>query len=137
MSPAPLRAAVLIGLTSLALAACGGAGEPSPATADLAARTDRVAELIEAGDDCAAEQEALELVRAADDAADSGDISADLADRVAATTQRATADLTCAPEPAPVTPADDDEDDEDDDRGKGRGKAKGEAKGHDDEDEDD
>ncbi len=138
------RASAAALLVTVALAACGGGDSASDETATAAAPTlpralaeelalasDEVAELIEAGDGCAASERAAELRERTLAAVESGEVPTELEDPLVRAVEALATGIVC--EPA-ATEEDDDEDDED--RGKGKGKAKGKDKGEDDEGED-
>jgi hypothetical protein len=126
------------------VAGCGGeeraAAPPLPAALaeGLAARSDSVAERLEAGDGCAARAEAealqAETIAAVNDRRIPQRYQEELLGSVAALLES----IECAPPPPPGDEADDDEDkdddkeekeDEDDANGKGKDKGKGKGKG--------
>lgn len=119
----------------VALAACGGDDSASNETETAAAPTlpgalaeelalasDEVADLIEAGDGCAASERAAELRERTLAAVESGEVPAELEDPLVTAVEALATDIVC--EPA----ATEDEEDDDEDRGKGKGKAKGKDK---------
>jgi hypothetical protein len=136
-----MSAAALV--VAVALAACGGddsasdetetAAAPSLPRAlaeELAQTSDEVADLIEAGDGCAASQRAGELRDRALAAVESGDVPPDLERPLIVAVDRLTTQIVC--EPAP------EEEDEDDDKENGNGdKDKDKDKGGGNGDEDD
>jgi hypothetical protein len=139
------RATAAALLVTVALAACGGGDGASDETATAAAPTlpralaealalasDEVADLIEAGDGCAASERAAELRERTLAAVESGDVPAELEDHLVTAVEALATGIVC--EPA----ATEDEEDDDEDSGKGKGKAKGKDKGEgEDDDEDD
>jgi hypothetical protein len=138
------RASAAALLAAVALAACGGDGAGSdeaetaavpslpPALAEeLAATSDEVAELLEAGDGCGAAERAAELREQALAAAESGAVPSQLERPLATAVDRLATQIVCEP-----ATTEEDEDDEDE-RGKGKGKAKGKDEDKGDEDEDD
>jgi hypothetical protein len=137
------RATAAALLVTVALAACGGGDGASDETATAAAPTlpralaeelalasDEVADLIEAGDGCAASERAAELRERTLAAVEGGDVPAELEDHLVTAVEALATGIVC--EPA----ATEDEEDDDEDSGKGKGKAKGKDKGEDDEDDD-
>lgn len=119
----------------VALAACSGDDSASNETETAAAPTlpgalaeelalasDEVADLIEAGDGCAASERAAELRERTLAAVESGEVPAELEDPLVTAVEALATDIVC--EPA----ATEDEEDDDEDRGKGKGKAKGKDK---------
>jgi hypothetical protein len=134
-----VSAAALV--VALALAGCGGDDRASNATETAAAPTlpralaeelalasDDVAELLEAGDGCAASERAADLRERALAAVESGDVPAALEEPLVTTVEGLAARIVCEP----ATTEKDDED-----RGKGKGKGKEKDKGDDEgEDED-
>jgi hypothetical protein len=137
------RASAAALLVTVALAACGGGDSASDETATAAAPTlprtlaeelalasDEVADLIEAGDGCAASERAAELRERTLAAVESGEVPAELEDPLVTAVEALATEIVC--EPA----ATEEEDDDDDDRGQGKGKAKGKDKGEDDDQDD-
>jgi hypothetical protein len=125
------RASAAALLVTVALAACGGGDGASDETATAAAPTlpralaeelalasDDVADLIEAGDGCAASERAAELRERTLAAVESGDVPAELEDPLVTAVEALATEIAC--EPAAT-----EEEDDDEDRGKGKGKAKG------------
>ena len=133
-------------LLVLAFAACGGEssadeqqpappGIPAGVAQDLADQADGIAATLESGDVCGAAHQADELLAAATDAINSGDVPTEFQESLLGTAQKLQADINCPP------PADEDveeEEDEDEDReegesdeekGKGRGKGKDKKEG--------
>jgi hypothetical protein len=129
---------------ALGLAACGGDGEggaaptttgaqpaqtppepvlPAEIGAELAAASDEVAVLLEANDSCAAEVKARELRQRVAQAADDGEVPAELQKPLLTAVRRLEAQIACEPQA--------EEDDDDDDEDSGRGKKKGRDKGGD------
>jgi hypothetical protein len=138
------RATAAALLVTVALAACGGGDGASDETATAAAPTlpralaeelalasDEVADLIEAGDGCAASERAAELRERTLAAVESGDVPAELEDHLVTAVEALATGIVC--EPA----ATEDEEDDDEDSGKGKGKAKGKDKAEDDDEDDD
>jgi hypothetical protein len=134
-----VSAAALV--VAVALAACGGddtasdetgtaaaASLPRSVAEELALASDDVAELLEAGDGCAASGRAAELRERTLAAIENGDVPAPLEQPLLTAVDRLAAQIVC--EPATTQ-----EEDEEGDRGKGKGKAKG--KDNDDEEDDD
>ena len=134
------RASAAALLVTVALAACGGGDGASDETATAAAPTlpralaeelalasDDVADLIEAGDGCAASERAAELRERTLAAVKSGEVPAELEDPLVTAVEALATEIVCEP----ATTEDDDED-----RGKGKGKAKGKDKGEDDDQDD-
>ena len=121
---APLLAAIAL---ALPLAACGGSGEtsapapklPRALAADLAERSDRIAETLDAGDVCSADQ-ADDLQATAIGAINAGDVPPALQEDLQATANDLVDTINCPP------PEKKDEDDD-----KGNGEDKGEKKGKD------
>jgi hypothetical protein len=81
-----------------------------------------VADLIEAGDGCAASDRAAELRERTLAAVESGEVPPELEDPLVTAVEALATEIVCEP----VATEEDDEDDED--RGKGKGKAKGKDK---------
>lgn len=136
------RASAAVLLVTVALAACGGGDSASDETATAAAPTlpralaeelalasDEVADLIEAGDGCAASEAAADLRERTLAAVESGEVPAELEDPLVTAVEALATEIAC--EPAATGEEDDDED-----RGKGKGKAKGKDKGEDDDQND-
>jgi hypothetical protein len=146
-TPVHRRAFAAALLVAVALSACGGDGgasdeaEPPAAPSlpralaeELAAASDDVAELLEAGDGCAAAERAAELREQALAAVESGAVPPQLERPLATAVERLATQIAC--EPATT------EEDEDDEDERGKGKAKGKDKDKDkdkgdEEDEDD
>lgn len=128
-------------VAALALAGCGGDDRASNATETAAAPTlpralaeelalasDDVAELLEAGDGCAASERAADLRERALAAVESGDVPTALEEPLVTAVEGLAARIVCEP----ATTEEDDQD-----RGKGKGKGKEKDKGDDEgEDED-
>ena len=118
----------------LAVAACGG-GEterdaaptlPAALAAELAGRSDTVAERLEADDPCGALAEAEALQADTIAAVNEGRVPAPFQEELGAAVASLVASIECTPPPPP--PVSDEEDEEDDGepgKGKGRGKGKG------------
>jgi hypothetical protein len=121
--------AVAIVLASAALAACGSGTEPPPpqpklsaATAEeLAAQSDKVAELLVAGDACSALEEARRLQQDAIAAINEGKVAAAFQEHLGTAVNDLAGRIQC------VAPPEDDEEE----RGRGKGKGKGKGKKHD------
>lgn len=121
-------------LLAAVAAGCGG-GEPAPPpslpaalVADLAARSDAVAQKLEAGDACGARAEAAALHADAIAAVNAGRVPARYQEELVSSVAVLVASVECVPPPV----ADKDEDKvENEDRGKGKGKH-----GQDDEEDD-
>ena len=137
------RASAAALLVTVALAACGGGDSASDETATAAAPTlpralaeelalasDEVADLIEAGDGCAASGRAAELRERALAAVESGKVPAELEDPLVTAVEALATEIVCEPAAA-------EEEDDDEDRGKEKDKAKGKDKDKDKGDEDD
>lgn len=105
---ARLTTAVLAALLAIAVAACGGdAGSdeeppqiPTAVAERLAALSDETADELEAGDDCAAQETADELERAALES--EPQIPAELRGQLREGIQRLTAGISCVPEPVVI-----------------------------------
>ena len=132
------RASAAALLVTVALAACGGGDSASDETATAAAPTlpralaeelalasDEVADLIEAGDGCAASERAAELRERTLAAVESGEVPAELEGPLVTAVEALATGIVCQP-----AATEDEEDDDDEDRGKG--KVKGKDKGEDD-----
>jgi hypothetical protein len=140
------RASAAALVVVVALAACGGDDSASNETETAAAPTlpgalaeelalasDEVADLLEAGDRCAASERAAELRRRTLAAVESGEVPAELEDPLVTAVEALATGIVC--EPAPAEEEDDDE--EDDGNGKAKEKEKKKDKGEgDNEDED-
>ena len=140
------RASAAALVVAVALAACGGddgaSNEVETAAAptlpralaeELALASDDVAELLEAGDGCAASERAADLRERTLAAVESGEVPPELEEPLVTAVERLASRIACEP---PVT-EDDDEDEDDDDngnRGKGKGKGKDKDDGEDDDD---
>jgi hypothetical protein len=133
------RASAAALLVTVALAACGGGDSASDETAtvaapslpralaeELALASDEVADLIEAGDGCAASERAAELRERTLAAVESGEVPAELEDPLVTAVEALATEIAC--EPAATK-------EDKDDRGKGKAKAKGKDKKNEDEDE--
>jgi hypothetical protein len=127
-----VSAAALV--VAVALAACGGddsasdetgtaaaASLPRSVAEELALASDDVAELLEAGDGCAASGRAAELRERTLAAVENGDVPAALEQPLLTAVERLAAQIVCEP-------ATTEEEDEEDDRGEGEDKAKGKDK---------
>jgi len=138
------RASAAALLVTVALAACGGGDSASDETATAAAPTlpralaeelalasDEVADLIEAGDGCAASERAAELRERTLAAVESGEVPAELEDPLVTAVEALATEIVCEP-----AATEEEDDDDDDDRGQGKGKAKGKDKGEDDDQDD-
>lgn len=136
------RAAGKVALVlAVGLAGCGGsdAGEtrraeprlPESLAADLAARSDRIADRLAAGDGCGAATQAAELQRAVIDAINARGVPAALQEELQSAANALAARIDCVPPAPPPAPAADtvDEDDEGEARGKRKGRGKGRGKG--------
>jgi hypothetical protein len=114
---------------AVTLAGCGGGSEQEPppsridqATAEtLAAESERIAELLDAGDECTAAHQADELKRSVDRAVAAGRVPSDLGTELAKTAEALVNEVNCPPPPPPP----DEDEDEDDEGKKGKGKGKG------------
>ena len=125
------HSALLLLLLAAAAAGCGGS-EPVPPpslpaalAADLAARSDAVAQRLEAGDGCGARAEADALQADAIAAVNAGRVPARYQEELVSSVAVLVASVECVPPPVA---------DEDDDEGKDRGKGKGKD-GHGEEDD--
>jgi hypothetical protein len=135
-APAACLAALFVAV--LALAGCGGDDDgtpPRPAiearlAQDLAARSDAVANALDAGDVCTAAVRADELVAAANDAVARGRIPRGLRDRLISAAIGLQNEVNCPPPAAPTT-VEAPEDEEDGQRGRKRGKGKKRGEGDD------
>jgi hypothetical protein len=123
------RASAAALLVTVALAACGGDGGasdevetaaaptlPRALAEELARASDEVADLIEAGDGCAASERAAELRQRTLAAVDSGDVPSELERPLVTAVERLAAQIVCEP----ATTEEEDEDDDEGDRGKGK-----------------
>ena len=121
-------------LVAVALAGCGGDESASDETATAAAPTlpralaeelalasDEVAELLAAGDGCAASERAADLRERTLAAVESGNVPAALEQPLVSAVEGLATRIVCEP-------ATTEEDDDQDDRGQGKGKAKGKDK---------
>lgn len=137
------RASAAALLVTVALAACGGGDGASDETATTAAPTlpralaeelalasDEVADLIEAGDGCAASERAAELRERTLAAVESGEVPAELEDPLVTAVETLATEIVCDPAAA-------EEEDDDEDRGKEKDKAKGKDKDKDKGEDDD
>ena len=128
-------------VVAIALAACGGDGGasdevetaaapslPRALAEELASASDDVAELLEAGDGCAASQRAAELREEALAAVDSGDVPSELERPLVTAVERLAAQIVCEP----ATTEEEDEDDHEGDRDKGKENDKDKDKNGDD-----
>jgi hypothetical protein len=117
-------------MVAVALGACGGDDSASDGTEtaaapslpqavaeELALASDDVAELLEAGDGCAASGRAADLRERALAAVENGDVPAELEQPLLTAVDRLAAQIVCEP-------ATTEEEDEKGDRGKGKGKGK-------------
>ena len=124
-------------VVALALAGCGGDDRASNATETAAAPTlpralaeelalasDDVAELLEAGDGCAASERAADLRERALAAVESADVPTALEEPLVTAVEGLAARIVCEP-------ATTEEDDQDRGKGKGKGKDKGDDEGED------
>jgi hypothetical protein len=120
------------------LTACSGEAEPPPeqprlpaaVASDLAQRSDRVADLLAAGDQCGAAQAADELQHATIEAIEQGRVQPAFQEELAAAAAALVNEVNCPPPPPTTTEAEDGEDDgEDEGNGNGKGKKNGKKKG--------
>jgi len=117
----------LYALAVLLLAgACGGGAEVAPpptiepATAErLAATSDSIADLIDAGDVCGAAGRADELLAQVTEAINAGNVPARFQEDLTSKANELVDEVNC-----PRPPETDDEEDDDDDEGRGKGKKK-------------
>lgn len=125
-------------LVAVALAGCGGDDSASDETTTAAAPTlpralaeelalasDEVAELLAAGDGCAASERAADLRERTLAAVESGNVPAALEQPLVSAVEGLATRIVCEP-------ATTEEDDDQDDRGKGKGKGKAKGKDKDD-----
>lgn len=127
------------------LAACGGSDGgrtqqaeprlPASLAADLAKRSDLIADTLAAGDGCRAARQAAELQRAVIDAINARRVPAALHEDLQSAANALAVRIECAPPaPPPAIATGTVEEDEDEDRGnrtgRGKGKGKGKGKGH-------
>jgi hypothetical protein len=116
----------------LALAGCGGAPEesapeptlPAPVAVGLAERADGVADLLAAGDTCAAAAEADELLDETIRAVRAGDVPPELQEELVTGANELVHRIECTPAQTETEPDDDDDDDgegDDDDGNRGNG----------------
>ena len=114
----------------LAVAGCGG-GEterdaaptlPAALAAELAGRSDAVAERLEADDPCGALAEAEALQADTIAAVNEGRVPARFQEELGAAVASLVDSIECTPAPPPVS---DEEEDDEQGKGKGRGKGKG------------
>jgi hypothetical protein len=99
----------------LALAACGGGGDARPEEPGLlprlaerlAAQSEAIADKLDAGDTCAAAQEADALEDAVEQAIGSGDVPASLQSELLATARELQNEVNC-PQPPPPPPPEED-----------------------------
>ena len=119
-------------LLLILLAGCGGesAAPPPPqpkiqrATAEqLAARSDAIADALDAGDVCTAAVRADELQDAVIEAINAGAVPPALQEELQSRANELVNTVNCPPPPAETET--DEEEDEDDGKGKGKGKGKG------------
>jgi hypothetical protein len=138
------RASAAALVVAVALAACGGDDSasteaetaaaptfPRALAEELAVASDDVAQLLEAGDGCAASKRAAELREQALAAVDSGDVPPELERPLVTAVERLASRIVCEP----ASTEDDDEDD--DERGKGKAKGKDKDKKNDEDEDDD
>lgn len=139
------RPLVLCSLAAVLLAACSGSTPPPRGVDLLADQADRVAQLLEEGRGCAAEEALRTLDAMADDR-----VTAEVRDTVASFASSAQQAVTCpppGPTQAPSSPSpqdrdddedgkdkdkDDDEDEDEDDEHPGQGRGRGRGGGNDD-----
>ena len=125
-------------VVALAFAACGGDDSasnetqtaaapsfPSALAEELALVSDDVADLLEAGDGCAAAERAAELRRQTLAAVDAGDVPPEFEQPLLTAVDRLGAQIVCEP-----ASGEDDEGDDDENGNPGKGKAKGKDKGN-------
>jgi hypothetical protein len=121
--------AACLALSPLAsLTACSGEAEQEPeqprlpaAVADeLAAHSDRVAELLAAGDQCGAAHAADELQGATLEAINRGDVPAPFQEELTASAGALVDEVNCPPPPPPQDDEADDDDGDDDGKSKGK-----------------
>jgi hypothetical protein len=100
--------------------------------ADLAERSDEVAETLAAGDECGAAAQAADLRGAVVDAINAGDVPPRLQEELTGAANDLASRIECVepppPPPPPATTAEEEDDEDDEDRGKGKGKAKDKKK---------
>ena len=121
----------------LAVAGCGG-GEterdaaprlPAALAAELAGRSDAVAERLEADDPCGALAEAEALQADTIAAVNEGRVPAPFQEELGAAVASLIASIECTPAPPPpVSDEEDDEEEDDGEQGKGKGRGKGKGK---------
>jgi hypothetical protein len=128
-------AKAVVAAAALALAGCGGdGGEPVETTArptlprsvaeDLAARSDAVADALDAGDVCTAAVRADELLGATVAAINRGDVPTVFQEDLTARANELVNSVNCPPPAPPPTTTEEDAGGGDDGRGKGRNKKK-------------
>lgn len=125
MFPTRLSLVLLASATTLASCAGGGAVVPADVAEDLAAQAETVAQLVEEGDGCAAQEEAAAL-RSDVESHQGGALTQPVADELLGALTDLEAQIDCTP-PEPDPPP------EEDDRGGGGGEGKNDK---DDKDED-
>ena len=120
----------------LVVAGCGGGEEraeppplPAPLAQDLAARSDAVADRLDAGDACAARTEAEALQAETIDAVNDRRVPRRYQEQLLGSVTALVESIECVEQPAPQPTGDeDDEGDDEDDEDRGKGKAKGKDK---------
>jgi hypothetical protein len=118
------------------LTACSGEPEeqpeqprlPAAVASDLAARSDRVADLLAAGDECGAAQAADELQTATIQAIERGQVPTEFQEELAAAAGALVDEVNCPPPPEEPDEDAGEDDDEDKDKGKDNGNGKGNKK---------
>ena len=121
------------------LTACSGEPEaepeqprlPAAVASDLAARSDRVAELLAAGDQCGAAHAADELQTATIQAIERGQVPPEFQEELTAAANALVNEVNCPPPPEEAEEDEDKDEDEgeDEDKGKGKDNGKGNKKG--------
>jgi hypothetical protein len=96
--------------------------------ADLAERSDEVAETLAAGDECGAAAQAADLRGAVVDAINAGDVPPRLQEELTGAANDLASRIECVepppPPPPPATTAEEEDDEDDEDRGKAKDKKK-------------
>jgi hypothetical protein len=127
-----LRKSILLFAVALAASGCGGGGRSADTTApprptlprnvaeDLAARSDAIADALDAGDVCTAAVRADELRRATINAINNGQVPQEFQEDLQARANELVNTVNCPPPPTTT--------DEDEENRKGRGKKKGQEK---------